>query len=638
MLAAAVASCTKETTPERINIQHPDQQSPILRDNAYYQNLRAYKQTKHKLAFGWYGSWTAVGASYQSRLISAPDSMDIISIWSQWHTLTPQQMADKEFVQKTLGTKVTYTIFSDKLPEPFLEIGNGEYTDEAIEAYAKAYCKDSMDKYQYDGIDIDYEPGYGASGPFVGHDNALFTKLINAMSKYVGPKSGTGRLLIIDGVPYAVDRSVVDCFDYGIVQAYASSGYTDLQNRFNNADAKGWKPEQYIFAENFESYWKTGGVNFTDREGNRMPSLYGMATFNPTQGAGAGFGAYHMEYEYGNSAMPYQFMRNAIQMANPAGGWKTPIDVAFSSNQSSNFSFVVEDDGSVTGTMQDKVSLSFSRPVVSGMQLTLGVDNSLVAVYNDENGTEYETVDPSLVKMEPIQCAENQVFSPDATITLDPKSIEKGYYLIPVVISPISDAGYAVKEGSVHYIFVTKVAMDVEIGATTLDGSKIAPTSAWTITCCQGTATSGATGVWNCDERRHRCLELRLRRAEGGHVRRQARRQLLVCKQRFLFVGQRRQLHHRHGRSQRRDRPALAYLLSGFRTAVHRPHLQRRRQCLVQPFGRRSLHSGAVRQLEVVQIQENGQSPLYPGLRGSCNRPYEHERSRNLRPGQLAIY
>ncbi|MFQ7503134.1 MAG: glycoside hydrolase family 18 [Alistipes finegoldii] len=113
----------------------------MLRDNAYYQNLRAYKQTKHKLAFGWYGSWTAVGASYQSRSISAPDSMDIISIWSQWHTLTPQQMADKEFVQKTLGTKVTYTIFSDKLPEPFLEIGNGEYTDEAIEAYAKPIAK-----------------------------------------------------------------------------------------------------------------------------------------------------------------------------------------------------------------------------------------------------------------------------------------------------------------------------------------------------------------------------------------------------------------------------------------------------------------------------------------------------------------
>ena len=52
--------------------------------------------------------------------------MDIISIWSQWHSLTPEQIADKEFVQKIKGTKVTFTIFSDKMPEPFLtEIGGG---------------------------------------------------------------------------------------------------------------------------------------------------------------------------------------------------------------------------------------------------------------------------------------------------------------------------------------------------------------------------------------------------------------------------------------------------------------------------------------------------------------------------------
>lgn len=258
IVGAFFVACSDWTDPEREITQHPDQQSPILRDNAYYQALREYKKTKHKIAFGWYGSWTAVGASYQTRLQSAPDSMDIISIWSQWHSLTPEQIADKEFVQKIKGTKVTFTIFSDKMPEPFLtEIGGGEYTDEAIEAYAKAYCKDSMDKYGYDGIDVDYEPGYGASGPFVGHDNELFRKLILAMSKYVGPKSGTGRLLMIDGVPYAVHADVADCFDYGIVQAYASGGYTDLQGRFDNADAKGWKPEQYIFAENFESYWKT---------------------------------------------------------------------------------------------------------------------------------------------------------------------------------------------------------------------------------------------------------------------------------------------------------------------------------------------------------------------------------------------
>ena len=104
IVGAFFVACSDWTDPEREITQHPDQQSPILRDNAYYQALREYKKTKHKIAFGWYGSWTAVGASYQTRLQSAPDSMDIISIWSQWHSLTPEQIADKEFVQKIKGT------------------------------------------------------------------------------------------------------------------------------------------------------------------------------------------------------------------------------------------------------------------------------------------------------------------------------------------------------------------------------------------------------------------------------------------------------------------------------------------------------------------------------------------------------
>lgn len=645
MLAAAVASCTKETTPERINIQHPDQQSPILRDNAYYQNLRAYKQTKHKLAFGWYGSWTAVGASYQSRLISAPDSMDIISIWSQWHTLTPQQKADKEFVQKIMGTKVIYTIFAHEVPEQFLV--DGEVTPEGLASYAKAYAKDSMDKYQYDGIDLDYEPEWGGRGPLVDGVSVYYqpnpdlrtyndnmTIFVKELSKWVGPASGTGRLLVIDGVPFGVHPSVSQCFDYGIVQAYGASKASGsqydetLQGRFNKAAIGDWRPEQYIFTENFEAYWQTGGVTFTDREGNKMPSLIGMATFNPTQGACAGFGAYHMEYEYGTSSMPYKYMRMAIQAANPAGGWTTPIDVAFSTADSSGITFLVEEDGSVNTSRSGEVSLSFTRPVVNDMQISLNVNNTLVQAYNDANGTNYKPLDPSLVKIAPVQCTENQVFSPNIAVDVDPASIEKGYYLIPIEIAPIEDARIC-RQGGFRTLCLRYEG---------LDGCRNRRDDARRLEDRSDLGMDDHLLSGYCDERRHRCLELRLRRAEGGHVRRQARCQLLVCKQRFLFVGQRRQLHHRHGRSQRRDRPALAYLLSGFRTAVHRPHLQRRRQCLVQPFGRRSLHSGAVRELEVVQIQENGQSPLYPGLRGSCNGLYEHERSRNLRPGQLAIY
>ena len=72
-LGALLAGCSDWVESERVITQHPDEQSPILRDNAYYAALRDWKRnTKHKIAFGWYGSWTAVGASYQTRLASAP--------------------------------------------------------------------------------------------------------------------------------------------------------------------------------------------------------------------------------------------------------------------------------------------------------------------------------------------------------------------------------------------------------------------------------------------------------------------------------------------------------------------------------------------------------------------------------------
>lgn len=496
LLGALSAGCSDWTEPEREITQHPAQQSPILRDNAYYQALRAYKKTKHKIAFGWYGSWTAVGASYQTRLQSAPDSMDIISIWSQWHSLTPEQKADKEFVQKIKGTKVTYTIFTDKMPEPFASMFDDAYSDEAIQAYAKAYCKDSMDKYSYDGIDIDYEPGYGASGPFVGHDNENFRRLILAMSQYVGPRSGTGRLFLIDGVPFAVHSDIADCFDYGIVQAYQSSGYTDLQTRYNNADNKGWKPEQYIFAENFESYWKNGGVQHRTRDGQYVNSLLGMARFNPTQGFGAGFGAYHMEYEYGRSDMPYKYMREAIQDVNPAGG---ALTVGLTSTELAKCLLLVEPDGSIKGTVDVKMALSLTRPAPADVTFQLSVDNSLAEAYNEAHGTKYETLDPAIVSVGTLRVAADAILSEEASVTLTSTNIAKGYYLIPVVVELPAEDIYVSKDRLVRYILVTVASNDIDTEAAALTGVKIEPAAGWTINCYQGTALQGATGVWNCD-------------------------------------------------------------------------------------------------------------------------------------------
>ena len=201
---AAVALTSCNTSIEALDIIKPEEKS-----EQYYADLRAYKQrTDHEVFFGWFGGWNTKSPNMIGSLKSVPDSVDIISIWSGTY-----DREDMEYVQKVKGTRVTFTIFAHKIPAQFLEGENhDQVTREGIERYAMALV-DTMKTYGYQGIDLDYEPGYQdpAGGPFTGplvgpasvypnyRDNMeIFVK---KLGEFVGPKSGTSNLLIIDGVP-----------------------------------------------------------------------------------------------------------------------------------------------------------------------------------------------------------------------------------------------------------------------------------------------------------------------------------------------------------------------------------------------------------------------------------------------------
>lgn len=455
---AALFACEKETTPEPVRIQSPDVQSPILRDNAYYARLRAYKQTDHSLAFGWFGSWTAIGPSEQCRLTSAPDSMDIISMWSKWNDLNEEQIADKAFVQQILGTKVVICISAKSVPDEFLE--EGEITETSLVNYARAWGRDSMDKYQYDGIDIDYETAVDHTGP-LNQDMSKFRRFCYELSRYIGPKSGTGRLFLLDGNINTTALAsglamfgltdeqfpgIAEICNYGVSQAYACSTGSNLASRTSSAQSTaGWRPEQLIFTENFESYWSAGGVSHTTTDGYSMESLLGMAYF-ARYNTSCGFGAYHMEYEYGHSDMPYKYMRRAIQLANPApqGDWtKNLVTLAeageyayeiavFPSGASEPFLFSLS--GSLTGVPS------------TAADIPLMVDNSLVEAYNQANYTEYKAVDPALVRFSaPMHFAagEQQAEAPVVLTLSDASSFGKDEYLVPVRFDFSNTPGYS---------------------------------------------------------------------------------------------------------------------------------------------------------------------------------------------------
>ena len=81
--------------------------------------------------------------------------------------------------------------------------------------------------------------------------------------------------------------------------------------------------KKYIVTENFEKWALSGGADFTDRYGNKMKSLEGMARWTPIingkKCVKGGVGTYHMEYEYtiDGTEESYPYLRNAIRIMNP---------------------------------------------------------------------------------------------------------------------------------------------------------------------------------------------------------------------------------------------------------------------------------------------------------------------------------
>lgn len=325
----------------------------------YYAALRKYKKSPHQIAFGWFGNWSGEGASLVNSLAGIPDSVDVVSIWGNWSNLTTMQKKDMEFCQQKKGTRFTLcfiiqnigdqitprSVYDTYKEEGFSseseavkyfwgwKEGNEEAIAGAIRQYAKAIV-DTIHKYNYDGFDIDYEPHFGHSGSLAGNNGRMMT-FVDELGKYLGPKSGSGKLLIVDGEPQSMPSESGTYFDYFIIQSYYSPGDIDLDNRLLYRGPAGTPSlvsnfikvmdeeeitRKLVVTENFEAVdvAMNGGYNFVDRDGNKMKSLEGMARWKPENGfEKGGVGTYHMEAEY--PANPeYKNLRRVIQIMNPS--------------------------------------------------------------------------------------------------------------------------------------------------------------------------------------------------------------------------------------------------------------------------------------------------------------------------------
>ena len=338
LLSMMATSCTDV---ENIEIDHIGGYNTLdnAKSEAYYANLREYKATANNygrpVAFGWFSNWTPSGAMRKGYLSSVPDSMDIISMWSGApgrFEITEAQKKDKEFVQKVKGIKLlevsllshlgkgrtpnsVYAEVEKKAEEEGWsddklaterkyarwdfwgftshDLNNTENLEGALANFAKALC-DSLVVGDWDGFDIDWEPGSGFNDSDGTLNNRTIAFLVKEMGKYIGPKSdpeGKGhKLLCIDGLIGYFSEEMEEYVDYWITQSYGSS--------YPHYTSPGNIPEKLIITENFESSAGHGG------------QLLRQAAYMPDKGYKGGVGAYRFDNDYDNTP-DYKWMRQA---------------------------------------------------------------------------------------------------------------------------------------------------------------------------------------------------------------------------------------------------------------------------------------------------------------------------------------
>lgn len=326
LMAIIHFSCEEQNTAEPLLIQKPKVGSP-----EYYEALRAYKKTDHAICFGWWlRSNEPFTANMANRYIALPDSMDIVSLARGIPPPHSETWNEMQKVRKLKGTRfVLFTggggverLMKNNTPELF-------ETDKmaAIDQVALALV-DTVNKYQIDGVDFDYEPGYGDNSIFgqgagTGTTNDKYTqRLFKALAVHLGPASGTGQLLVIDG---QFDIGIEPYVDYLVQQAYNTTSFSSLQSRFRNFGGGVLPSKKFVVTENMQT--KGGfGANFM-YNGINIGSVTGMAIWNPNEGRKGGFGGFVFDNDWDDAPseaqrngelVEYYYLRKGIQIQNPA--------------------------------------------------------------------------------------------------------------------------------------------------------------------------------------------------------------------------------------------------------------------------------------------------------------------------------
>ncbi|MBK1894530.1 EndoS/ChiA family endoglycosidase [Chryseobacterium paridis] len=218
---------------------------------------------------------------------------------------------DVQFL-KARGTIVVQTQFGNEIFENYKDERKTikfKNTTEDYNAYAKK-VSDSLNKWGIDGVDLDLEPGYTD----VGFNDGDWDLYVQAFAKYFGPKSMSGKLLIIDTnagfSELKLSKETLAKIDLIYIQDYWGSE-ADTDGKIDGYLQAGFpKKNIFLISADFESSYSNSS---TSQGPLRLKEYYSSSKYQDKAG---GYGAYGFNFDKKLDYKYYKEMISSLKLLN----------------------------------------------------------------------------------------------------------------------------------------------------------------------------------------------------------------------------------------------------------------------------------------------------------------------------------
>ncbi|WP_300700252.1 glycoside hydrolase family 18 [Bacteroides sp.] len=316
----ALSACSDWTEVEGLGLDEPTlaDKNPELYAK-YLQNLRDYKNSDHKIVYAWFDNSEKTPFSRGQHISDAPDSLDVISMMYPAE-LAEFELADMKTVREK-GTKVVYTISFDKIKKEYTEkVKEGVETGTFDTYLSTELTKQIGYADAFDGMIVEYK---GTNPIYMTAEQKAEVKkqqdtFFGALSTW--RSSNDKKLFTFQGYPEnLIGQTLLAGCNHIILATdnVADDAQLSVTARLAMV-APGIPTDRFIVAVSTVSL--DGSDKLTGYYGSDR-ALAEAAYWTMESSADytrAGIAIYNVQNDYYNAVNIYQYVREAINIMNPA--------------------------------------------------------------------------------------------------------------------------------------------------------------------------------------------------------------------------------------------------------------------------------------------------------------------------------